>query len=125
MARIFIICPVREVPPEIAERIRAYVAGLEAKGHKVHWPQRDTDQTDPHGINICITNCDRIIAAREVHIWFDPTSHGSDFDRGILFALLRLGFRKKVVLINSVEPTPHKSFANVLLALADGQDIGR
>jgi len=125
VTKVFIICPVREAPPEIMEQIRAYVAKLETDGCQVHWPPRDTDQSDPHGINICLTNCDGIIDADEVHIWFDPASHGSDFDRGILFALLRVGFPKKVVLINPVEPTPHKSFANVLLALANGQNIGR
>ena len=36
-----------------------------------------------------------IIAADEVHIWFDPKSTGSHFDRGMLFAMLRLRMTKK------------------------------
>lgn len=122
--KIFIICPVRKARPEIEERIRTYVAELEAEGCEVHWPARDTVQTDPHGMNICLTNCDRIIAADEIHIWFVATE-GSDFDRGMLFVLLRIGFRKKVVLINHVAPVPHKNFKNVFLDLAGGRDISR
>jgi len=126
MARIFIICPVRAVTPAVEEQISDYVAQLEEADHKVHWPLRDTDQNDPHGIDICMENCDAIIAADEVHIWFDPASTGSQFDRGMLFAILRLGFPKKVVLINEVSPTPgRKSFENVFTALSAGFDLSR
>lgn len=127
MTKIFIICPVRNASEAVLEEIRSHVAQLEARGHQVHWPARDTDQSDTHGIFICMENCDAIIDADEVHIWFDPVSTGSHFDRGMLFALLRLGFRKRVVLINreEIQRTPHKSFANVSLALAYGPDIAR
>jgi len=126
MAKVFIICPVRHVSEEVEEKIRGYIAQLEEAGHKVHWPKRDTDQDDPNGIRICMDNCDALIEVDEVHIWFDPASTGSHFDRGMLFALLRLGFRKRVVLINDVRPTPdRKSFENVFITLAGGRDIAR
>lgn len=125
MAKIYIICPVRNADPAIQEEIQRYVERLEEAGHHVHWPPRDTDQIDPNGIRICMDNCDAIIAADEVHIWYEPNSQGSHFDRGMLFALLRLGFRKRVVFINSVAPTEEKSFSNVFLALASGFDIAR
>lgn len=125
MAKIFIICPVRNADEAFTRFAQRYVKKLEGQGHHVHLPSRDTDQSDPHGINICLQNCDAIIAADEVHIWFDPASIGSHFDRGMLFAMLRLGMPKKVVLINTVYRTDHKSFENVLLALAEGRDIGR
>jgi len=125
VARIFIICPVRNAESEVTRAIGAYVARLEAAGHEVHWPARDTDQTDDHGIFICITNCDAIIDADEVHIWWDLASVGSKFDLGMLFALLRLGLKKKVVLINEVNYTADKSFENVLRALGNGYPLGR
>jgi len=125
MAKIFVICPVRNADESFTRFIHRYVADLEGQGHQVHLPPRDTDQTDPHGIEICLRNCDAIIAADEVHIWFDPQSTGSHFDRGMLFAMLRLGMPKKVVLINTLYRTDHKSFENVLLALAEGRNIGR
>lgn len=120
MAKIFIICPVRHADEEVEEKIKEHVAQLEEAGHKVHWPKRDTDQDDPNGIRICMDNCDAIIAADEVHIWYDPDSKGSHFDRGMLFALLRLGFPKKVVVINRP-----KSFENVFVTLTAGYDIAR
>lgn len=104
MAKIFIICPVRNADPAIQEEIRRYIERLEEAGHHVHWPPRDTNQSDLHGIRICMDNCDAIIAADEVHIWYAPASRGSFFDRGMVFALHRLGFEKKVVGINTVPP---------------------
>ena len=125
MSKIFVICPVRNANEGFTRFIHRYVGELEAQGYQVHLPPRDTNQTDPHGLAICLENCDAIIAADEVHIWLDPASTGSHFDRGMLFAMLRLGMPKKVVLINTVYRTDHKSFENVLLALAEGRDIGR
>ena len=125
MVKIFIICPVRHPEPEVTDTIKAYVAELEKAGHSVYWPARDTDQSDDHGINICVQNCDAIIDADEVHIWWDPNSAGSKFDFGMLFALLRMGVPKKVVLINKVNYTVSKSFDNVLRALARGYPLNR
>ena len=125
MSKIFVICPVRNAGESLNNFISHYVEELEKQGHQVHLPPRDTDQTDPHGLAICITNCDAIIEADEVHIWFDPASTGSHFDRGMLFAMLRLGMPKKVVLINPVSRTNSKSFENVFLSLAKGREISR
>jgi len=120
VAKIFIICPVRNADEDFTRFAQRYVEELEGQGHQVHYPRRDTDQTDPHGLEICLTNCDAIIAADEVHIWFDPQSTGSHFDRGMLFAMLRLGMLKKVVLINTVYRTEDKSLENVILAMSEG-----
>lgn len=125
MAKIFIICPVRNADSVVQEEIADYVSRLEQEGHQVHWPKRDTDQSDDHGIFICEENCDAVIDAGEIHIWWDPDSSGSKFDFGMLFALLRLGFTKKVVLINKVDYTGGRSFENVLCALARGYPLIR
>ena len=118
--RIFIVCPVRKVDERTNDSIHQHVLELEGKGHHVHWPFRDTDQSDTHGIAICTANREAIFAADEVHIWFDSTSQGSLFDIGMAFAFLRV-IEKKVVLINkdSIKPTDHKSFNNVLLKLSE------
>jgi len=119
MKKIFLICPVRNASSEITEQIKAYVAAREAEGYEVHWPARDTDQTDTHGLSICLTNFRAMINAEEIHIWFDPESYGSVWDEGGLFMLHLLEDNRKVVLANHVEPTADKSFANVLLWMAE------
>lgn len=120
MKRIFVVCPVRNIPKETERAIREYVQKLEEQGHNVHWPLRDTNQNDAIGLNICEQNREAIFFAGEVHIWFDPISKGSLFDIGMTFAYLR-SMRKKIVIINreEVKPTSYKSFENVLLALAE------
>jgi hypothetical protein len=118
--RIFIICPVRNVDAATNEKIRIYVEGLEREGCSVHWPKRDTRQDDPIGITICDTNRLKIWEAHEVHVWYDSKSQGSSFDFGMTYAFCLLSMRK-IVIINpdEVHPTPHKSFQNVLLAMAE------
>ncbi|OGZ08072.1 MAG: hypothetical protein A2942_01760 [Candidatus Lloydbacteria bacterium RIFCSPLOWO2_01_FULL_50_20] len=100
MARIFLICPVRKASDEMNTHIETYVRELEASGHTVHWPKRDTRQDgDPVGIRICTDNREEMFAADEVHIWFDHESRGSCFDIGMayVFEHLRPG---RVVIAN-------------------------
>lgn len=108
---IFLVCPVRGASPAETAAIREYVARLEAAGAAVYWPARDTDQGGD-GLAICLKHREVIEAASEIHVWWSPGSEGSRFDLGMAFAL-----RKPVRLANRVEPTPTKSFANVLRAI--------
>ncbi|MDD3399614.1 MAG: hypothetical protein PHF07_01045 [Candidatus Pacebacteria bacterium] len=128
--KIFLISPVRNVSSKEREEIRAYVARLEGRGHKVHWPERDTDQQDKIGLRIITDNKNALAAADEIHIWWqweekewwqklfwwikEKKSTGSLFDFGMAFAL-----GKRILLANyqSVNATPQKSFNNVLLKL--------
>ncbi|MFH1668203.1 MAG: nucleoside 2-deoxyribosyltransferase [Candidatus Komeilibacteria bacterium] len=114
--RIYITCPVRSITEAEKTFLDSYVAGLEKEGYQVHYPPRDTPQEDTHGIHICRCNNNAIVQADEVHIYWNPTSQGSKFDFGMVFAL-----NKPVLLINrsEVKPTDHKSFENVLIALDD------
>jgi len=116
----FIICPVRGLTKEEKKFIEDYVADLERKGYEVHWPPRDTNQDDAIGYNICSQNRDGIKTKKEVHIYWNKSSEGSKFDFGMLFMAL-LYEAKKVVIMNphDVKRTPHKSFENVLLELAE------
>lgn len=116
--KIFLISPVRSVTPEIHDKIAAYVAKLESDGHLVHWPERDTPQDDPVGIDICHYNCSALTNATRVDIWYDPTSTGSVFDLGMAFAL-----NKRLVLANpsEINPTQTKSFNNVILTWSFGR----
>lgn len=113
---IFLICPVRGATDEETKLINHYVSDLEAQGHTVHWPPRNTNQVDPIGLRICQDNRDAIEKADEIHIWWNSTSKGSLFDLGMVFAL-----RKKLVIANksSVQKTEGKSFENVVLAYAE------
>lgn len=109
--KIFLICPVRGITDEERVATMKYVADLEADGHSVHWPPRNTDQNDPIGLRICQDNRRAILNADEVHIWWNEKSQGSLFDFGMAFAV-----EKKITLVNAnfVQETPQKSFSNVL-----------
>ena len=106
--RIFLISPVRNVTDEQHQHVKKYVEDMEAKGHDVHWPERDTDQS-VKGIEICQENTHAIAEADEVHIWFDPDSKGSHFDLGVAF-----GLSKKLVVVKNVEYGPGKSFPRMV-----------
>lgn len=114
--KIFLICPVRKVPPDAHGKIQAYVTALEDQGHDVHWPERDTDQVDPIGIRICDQNREGIERADVIAVWYHAASSGSLFDSGMYYRLRD----KPLILANpeDVEPTGHKSFENVLLYLS-------
>ena len=117
MAKIFIICPVRNADPAIQEEIQRYIERLEEAGHHVHWPPRDTDQSDPHGIQICMDNFDAILDADRVDVFYDPNSRGSHFDIGMVNALRLLGFKKTVLWVNNFPraylPWNYKPFLTV------------
>ena len=122
----FVICPVRRASHQEAQRIAAVVAEAEARGLRVHWPARDTDQTDDGvGVRICMENTGAIANSHSVQVWYSPDSKGSLFDLGAAFAL-----RKPIRLLNRIDAevcrTRGKSFVNVLLALdAAGGSYGR
>lgn len=109
MKRIFIICTVRGASDEYKKKLEDYVAQKEAEGWNVHLPHRDTDQ-NASGWEICSQNARAIMLADEVHIFYNPDSQGTHFDMGVAFA-----YGRKIVLAESLEPTPKKSFNNMLM----------
>ncbi len=127
MSRIYLVCPVRQATPEQTAAIREYVAKLEAQGHCVHWPARDTVQEDDtNGWQVCEENARAIIEADEVHVWWDPRSQGSVFDLGIAWALRMLAFyppawaREPIlVLANTFDVPPGKCLEKVLRRWAE------
>lgn len=113
---VFLICPVRNADSEQKKRLEEYISRLESEGKIVYYPARDTDQVDSTGYRICCDNRQAIYEAKEVHLFYDPTSQGSLFDLGMTFmADLLLG--KSIVLVNKddIEITPHKSFSNMVI----------
>jgi hypothetical protein len=103
--RIYVVCPVNNVTPQITEYLKNYVSGLEAKGHSVHWPARDTNQTQDL-LGRMAQNRDAIKRSNEIHIYWDPASLGSKVDLGMIFMA-----NKPVKLINKeeVEKNPSRS----------------
>jgi len=106
---IFIICTVRGATDEYKKELEDYVAELEAQGHKVHLPHRDTNQ-DGRGIDICKENATAIFNAHQVHIFYNELSQGTHFDMGVAFVL-----NKKIKVIKNGEITVGKSFSRMLL----------
>lgn len=120
--KVFIICPIRNVSQEVIKFLTEYVKDLEEnKGCIVYWPYRDNpyQESDPIGLRIITHNRGFMIDADEVHIFYDKSSTGSIFDFGMLFMALEIFNDKEIRLINNqdIQPTPKKSFENILLAL--------
>lgn len=119
MSAVYLVCPVRNATAEQTEAIRAYVEKLEAEGHEVYWPARDTVQEDEfNGWQVCEQNACAIIAADEIHIWWDRTSQGSVFDLGVAWALRLLGRHQKLVVANEFPVPEGKAFEKVILRWA-------
>jgi len=107
---IFIICTVRGATDEYKKELEDYVAELEAQGHKVHLPHRDTNQ-DGRGIDICKENATAIFNAHQVHIFYNELSQGTHFDMGVAFALA-----KRIKVIKNAEIIPAgKSYPRMLM----------
>jgi len=113
---VFVICPVRDITEKEQVVIQQYIQELESKGHRVHYPPRDTNQNDPIGLNICKQNREAIAFADRIDIYWTSKSKGTLFDLGMAFAL-----NKRFKLINEITPTPKKSFENVLLKLSENK----
>ena len=106
--RAFLICPVRG--HDISET-EAVVQKLESDGWKVHWPPRDTDQTDTIGLQICGQNRAAIIAADRVFIVWNGESKGSLFDLGVAWAN-----NKPLTVLSFPMHMDGKSFTKMILA---------
>lgn len=111
--KIFIICTVTGATQKYLKRLYKYAESLEAEGHEVHLPPRDTVQVDDTGgYQIFCDNKDAIEWADEVHIFeYNETSKGTHFDCGISFAL-----NKKIRRINcgDIDESLSKSFPKAL-----------
>ena len=108
--KIFLACPVRNISDEYRESIERLVAQLEAEGHQVHYPLRDTDQ-QAFELQICSDNRQAIENADVVYVIWDGKSQGVLFDLGMAFAL-----RKPVHAVIGYMPkaTNGKSFQNMI-----------
>ena len=87
--RIYVICAVRVCEPDQTAFVRDYVAQLEAAGHEVYLPGRDTGiaELPENGWGIVQRNEERLRWADEVHIVYSRTSQGSAYDLGFARAL--------------------------------------
>ncbi len=112
--KIFLICPVRNATEQDKEATSAYISKLEAKGKKVHYPPRDTNQNDPVGLNICRQNRQAILDSNEVHVYWTPGSEGTKFDLGMAFMA-----DKPIKFVNSRDyiRATSESFESFLLEL--------
>jgi len=95
--KVYLICPVRLATEHSTTFASSYVKRLEDNGHKVFWPQRDVNQSDPTGVKIVETELDAIRDADEVHIIWNKNSVGSHFDLGAAMAL-----NKPIFLAHSI-----------------------
>lgn len=86
MSSIYVICLVTQSTVESLNAQALYVKSLEAEGHHVFYPARDTDQ-EAGAWDINRQNLEAIRDADEVHVFYSQTSHGVHFDLGMAFAL--------------------------------------
>lgn len=118
MAKIYMICSVRNAPESEREKIIAYAEGLEREGHKVRCPIRDTNQDDELGLRIVEEHEDDIIWADRIEILWNKKSEGSLWDAAQARMARRFMPEKKIVVVNldDVEVDEHKTYNNVVLA---------
>jgi len=108
--RIHLICPVRNATEEQQREIDEYAIKLENEGHIVHNPKYAVDQNDPSGWNICMAHLKSMEISDRVDVFWDPTSYGSHFDLGMVFAL-----RLPVKIVKMYDERKNeKSYSNVL-----------
>ena len=112
---VYLICPVRNVTTEQKQFLDDYVAKLESRNYVVHYPPRDVDQS-MDGNKICEAHRESMIECDECHVYFDAASTGSHFDLGMAYVMQAL-HGTKIILINDLEKTPHKSYTNFLIEL--------
>ena len=111
--KVYIICPVRNIDKWQSEVIEDYVKGLEQKGYRVFYPQRDAPQNSKTGLEIVLAELEAIKSCDEVHIFWDINSKGSHFDLGMAIAL-----NKPLNLALSFMPDGNsKSYEKVIKAL--------
>jgi hypothetical protein len=117
--RVYLITPVRDASETDRRFADDYVAGLEARGVRVHYPPRDVDQTDD-GIGLAISTAHRaaMLACDTVHVIWNPHSVGSHFDFGMAF-MLRAHRAVPIVIARPFTRTPTKSYGNKLSAIAE------
>lgn len=113
--KVQIMYPVRKMTSDERKFMDDYAAGLRAAGHHVHYPPDSVNQNDPTGYYICLAHCEAMKGTDEVHAFWNPASEGSVFDFGMLFMA-----KKPLFIINEkeIQPTPNKSYTNVLLKYA-------
>lgn len=117
--RIYFACPVRQAGPDVRAALEQAAAKLEARGHTVYLPHRDTPQGLP-GLAICRQNLAAIAGSDEVHLWYDESSSGVHFDLGVAFALGR-----PVRLIVDSPPLPPRKPSNLVGLLDTTDGFGR
>ena len=108
MPKLFLIHPVRGHEAGETEDL---IKGWEGSGWTVYWPIRDTEQSDPVGLDICKENRAGVEAADLVAILWDGRSSGSLFDAGMAFAL-----RKPLLIVEVPPATEGKSWENMFRA---------
>lgn len=106
--RIYLAHPVRFADTEYAEKAASVVYALEAAGHEVYYPARDTEQA-LNSYGICQANCKGVRWADEVHVIWDGKSQGVLFDMGMAFAM-----KKPIRVVSIPEATEEKSFQNLM-----------
>jgi len=129
MTSVYLICPVRNCPPEERKLMDKYVSDLEDQGYRVHYPPESVDQfNDDGGVRICHEHREfmRHLSYRdEVHVWLlnGKLTEGGYFDFGMAFMLSWWVHGIKFVIANGpLQQTEHKSFENLLRSIANDQD---
>jgi nucleoside 2-deoxyribosyltransferase len=120
----FMICPVRNAPQEIVERLREHKKSFERKGGSSYYPGDQTEQVDPEGgINIVRQNLAKMMEVAGVQIFWTGST-GSLFDLGTAFALgkdiinvVSISSENGVAVLSNVKMTTGGSYENLMLKL--------
>jgi len=110
----FMICPVRNAGQELEQKLKDFVEVADSRDRSIYYPKIHTDQVDPIGISICAQNRGGIEHSKEVIIYNQGLSEGTEFDKGMTIYL-----NKPVCFINidDVKENPNGRFDQMFLKL--------
>ncbi len=101
--KAFLICSVRNTNINDKESLNELTGFLENIGYQVHYPARDTNQSDTIGYRICLENTKAIAKANTVFANYSDTSMGSMFDLGVTYYLMQKYLNRRFCLLNAKE----------------------
>ncbi len=124
---IFIMCFVRDAHSAPSKKLEAYKKQKELEDYEVHL----SNLYKANGYEICMQNMQAILAADEVHIFFDPSSYDSHFYLGITFLACHKNPNKIIKVIENgqvvdesgqIKMVFEKSFAQMIFGGKSNQN---
>lgn len=111
MERIFLICPIPKATDQQRAEMIALVQRWESKGYKVHYPTRDTNQSEPLLYNIAMQNSLANARAGHTALYYRQDGIGTFFDLGVAYYCWRENPSRTFTVMNEGAFTLDENYA--------------